>query len=76
MDAFGEKYPEIRARQEEDLKKVGGMSVLSCQCQCQCRAPVHSAPQVYSRLDPAIPMVCVCGNHDVGNSPTTQSIQR
>jgi len=52
VDAFGEKYPEIRARQEEDLKKV------------------------YSRLDPAIPMVCVCGNHDVGNSPTTQSIQR
>jgi len=52
VDAFGEKYPEIRARQEEDLKKV------------------------YSRLDPGIPMVCVCGNHDVGNSPTTQSIQR
>eukprot|EP01116_Phalansterium_solitarium_P001739 TRINITY_DN11554_c0_g1_i1.p1 TRINITY_DN11554_c0_g1~~TRINITY_DN11554_c0_g1_i1.p1 ORF type:complete len:334 (-),score=74.89 TRINITY_DN11554_c0_g1_i1:372-1316(-) len=25
-------------------------------------------------LDPSIPLVCVCGNHDVGNSPTLESI--
>lgn len=31
---------------------------------------------VYSKLDPDIPMICVCGNHDVGNSPTSKSIQR
>jgi 3',5'-cyclic AMP phosphodiesterase CpdA len=52
VDAFGSEYPEIRARQEADLKAV------------------------YSRLDPAIPMVCVCGNHDVGNSPTPATIQK
>lgn len=52
VDAFAEKHPEIRARQEADLKKV------------------------YSNLNPAIPMVCVCGNHDVGNSPTPETISR
>ena len=52
VDAFGDKHPEIRARQEADLKKV------------------------YSKLDPAIPMICVCGNHDVGNSPTPETIAR
>ncbi|XP_071832376.1 serine/threonine-protein phosphatase CPPED1-like [Apostichopus japonicus] len=30
----------------------------------------------FSRLDPSIPLVCCCGNHDVGNKPTPQSIQR
>ena len=52
VDAFGDKFPEIRARQEADLKEV------------------------YRKLDPAIPMVCVCGNHDVGNSPTPQTLAR
>jgi len=32
--------------------------------------------QVYTKLDPNIPMVCVCGNHDVGNSPTSETIER
>merc|ERR1739844_495688 len=26
--------------------------------------------KIYSDLDPEIPLVCVCGNHDVGNRPT------
>jgi len=30
---------------------------------------------VYSKLDRNIPLVCVCGNHDVGNRPTVQTIQ-
>jgi len=30
---------------------------------------------VYSKLDKSIPLVCVCGNHDVGNKPTTETIQ-
>jgi len=28
------------------------------------------------RLDPAIPVVCVCGNHDVGDRPTASDISR
>jgi len=29
---------------------------------------------IYADLDPEIPMICVCGNHDVGNSPTQETI--
>lgn len=30
---------------------------------------------IYSKLDEAIPLVCVCGNHDVGNKPTEKTTQ-
>jgi len=50
VDAFGDKFPEIRQRQEKDLKDI------------------------YSKLSPDIPMICVCGNHDIGNSPTAETI--
>jgi len=50
VDAFSDKYPDIRKKQEEDFKKI------------------------YSNLSPEIPMICVCGNHDIGNSPTRESI--
>lgn len=29
----------------------------------------------FAKVDPSIPLVCVCGNHDVGNTPTRKSIQ-
>ncbi|CAH1794909.1 unnamed protein product [Owenia fusiformis] len=31
--------------------------------------------QVFNEIHPDIPLVCVCGNHDVGDSPTPESIQ-
>merc|ERR1712203_1044810 len=31
---------------------------------------------IYSKLDDTIPLVCVCGNHDVGNKPTEKTIQQ
>jgi len=52
VDAFPDKFPEVRARQEKDLKEV------------------------YSKLSPEIPMICVCGNHDVGNAPTNETIEK
>eukprot|EP00455_Lapot_gusevi_P001737 TRINITY_DN10669_c0_g1_i2.p1 TRINITY_DN10669_c0_g1~~TRINITY_DN10669_c0_g1_i2.p1 ORF type:complete len:290 (-),score=63.37 TRINITY_DN10669_c0_g1_i2:204-1073(-) len=30
--------------------------------------------RVFSKIDQSIPLVCVCGNHDVGNRPTAHSI--
>lgn len=36
---------------------------------------VKDLKEVYSHLDKEIPMVCVCGNHDVGQSPTHQTIE-
>jgi hypothetical protein len=32
--------------------------------------------QVFSNLHPDIATVCLCGNHDVGNRPTPQSIEK
>lgn len=32
--------------------------------------------QIWSHLDPEIPLLCLCGNHDVGNRPTVESIDR
>lgn len=32
--------------------------------------------EVYSKLTPDIPMICVCGNHDVGNIPSNESIEK
>ena len=43
VDAFPEKFPEIRDQQTRDLLNI------------------------YSKLDKSIPLVCVCGNHDIGN---------
>ncbi|XP_014676581.1 PREDICTED: serine/threonine-protein phosphatase CPPED1-like isoform X2 [Priapulus caudatus] len=31
--------------------------------------------KLFSELDSDIPLVCVCGNHDIGNTPTHQSVQ-
>jgi serine/threonine-protein phosphatase CPPED1 len=36
----------------------------------------HDFEQVWRLLDPAIPLLCLCGNHDVGNIPTMESVQR
>ena len=44
VDAFPDKWPEIRSAQEKDFFKV------------------------FSKLNSDIPLVCVCGNHDVGKS--------
>lgn len=31
---------------------------------------------VFSGLDPSIPLLCVCGNHDVGNAPNAVTVER
>ena len=31
--------------------------------------------KVYSKVDPEIPLICVCGNHDVGDIPTKENVQ-
>jgi hypothetical protein len=30
--------------------------------------------KIFEKLDPEIPLICLSGNHDVGNSPTTETI--
>lgn len=31
--------------------------------------------KVFSELSPEVPLVCICGNHDMGNQPTRESVQ-
>jgi 3',5'-cyclic AMP phosphodiesterase CpdA len=38
------------------------------------RAQVAQFHHDFSKVDPQIPLVCVCGNHDIGNRPTPKSI--
>lgn len=35
---------------------------------------IQSFKSSFDELDPDIPLVCCCGNHDIGNTPTHQSI--
>ncbi|XP_023707672.2 serine/threonine-protein phosphatase CPPED1, partial [Cryptotermes secundus] len=30
--------------------------------------------KIFEKLDPEIPLICLCGNHDVGDTPTTETI--
>lgn len=36
---------------------------------------VKDFKRIFSMLDPDIPLVCVCGNHDIGNRPTLESLE-
>ncbi len=38
------------------------------------RTQVAQYHQDFSKVDAEIPLVCVCGNHDIGNRPTAKSI--
>ena len=37
---------------------------------------VQDFKEVFKELDPSIPLVCVCGNHDVGDIPTADSVSK
>ena len=37
---------------------------------------VKDFAEVFQELEPSIPLVCVCGNHDVGDTPTQDSLQK
>jgi len=39
------------------------------------RLQLKSYKSIWSKLNPNIPLVCVCGNHDVGNAPTKETIE-
>ncbi|ELP34382.1 metallophosphoesterase [Rhodopirellula baltica] len=44
--------------------------------QARYEAQVTQYQQDFSLIDSKIPLVCVCGNHDVGNRPNAESIAR
>lgn len=44
--------------------------------QARYEVQVNQYQHDFSKIAPAIPLVCVCGNHDIGNRPTAESIAR
>jgi len=43
---------------------------------CQRRAlQYNDFVEVFKELDPSVKLVCVCGNHDIGNIPTEESLE-
>jgi len=38
------------------------------------KVQLYNYKNLWSKLNPKIPLVCVCGNHDVGNIPTEETI--
>jgi predicted MPP superfamily phosphohydrolase len=30
--------------------------------------------KIFEKLDPEIPLICLSGNHDISNTPTTETI--
>jgi len=38
-------------------------------------AQVKDYKELMSKVDENIPLVCLCGNHDIGNTPTAESIK-
>lgn len=39
------------------------------------RAQEKDFKEIFAKVDPRVPLVCVCGNHDVGQTPTVQTVR-
>lgn len=39
------------------------------------RRQIVDFKRIFDKLDPSIPLVCVCGNHDIGDRPTESSVE-
>eukprot|EP00040_Diaphanoeca_grandis_P020677 m.109965 g.109965 ORF g.109965 m.109965 type:complete len:321 (-) comp28001_c0_seq2:33-995(-) len=53
-------YPDTGDRKEEDAIKR--------------KDEIKEFKSISDKIDPSIALICVCGNHDVGNRPTPESI--
>ena len=83
---FGFMEAEQEAKNAE--KAVAHVNRLKPKFAVVCGDLVHPPPgnkdrpeklaefkRVFSKIDPSIPLVCVAGNHDLGNRPTPASIR-
>ena len=74
VDMTSEIY---RTKEDDDGAKADGRTKRSRE-ECDRIQDQQNADfkAIWSTLHPDIALVCVCGNHDVGNSPTKTSIER
>lgn len=65
-------------RREQVVTLVGSISdvLFVCECYLVADAPgqVKSYMDVMAKIDEDIPLLCLCGNHDVGNRPNSRTI--
>lgn len=55
---------------------VCGDLVNAFPCEKFNTSQVEDFKGIFKELDANIPLVCVCGNHDIGDSPTQQSLEK
>ncbi|CAM9230647.1 unnamed protein product, partial [Ectocarpus fasciculatus] len=59
VDMHADLFPTVKTKEWRDQTQ---------------REQFHDFQSVWKKLNPTIPLVCLCGNHDVGNQPTKGSI--
>lgn len=81
-----EKEIELAEKAVEKINSMTPKPKFVVMCGDLCDAMPDGDPDVYkrqiatfkrifSKLNPEIPMVCVCGNHDVGDHPTKETMK-
>ena len=73
VDAYASLHPDIRCR---DIRRLLGIENNKHLHDCIRMRQESDFKAVYSELHPSIPLVCVCGNHDVGDTPSNTSIRQ
>ncbi|MCC2668579.1 MAG: Calcineurin-like phosphoesterase superfamily domain protein, partial [Armatimonadetes bacterium] len=79
-DERWEQESELFTRAVEQINRLKPRFVIICgdlvnQVSGEKHAPqVREFQRIARQIDPSIPLVCVCGNHDVGNRPTSATL--
>lgn len=81
MDQSWERETELFSRTVEHINRLKPRFAIVCGDLVNQGPGGKSNPEqvrefqrIAARVDPAIPLVCVCGNHDVGNRPTAATL--
>jgi len=82
-DGSWERETELFTRAVEHVNRLRPRFVIVCGDLVNQAPPGPVYPQqvaeykrIAARIDESIPLVCVCGNHDVGNRPTPATLAR
>lgn len=81
-DASCEKEVILLEKTVEKINRLNPRFVILCgditnarPHQPQYEGQIASYKKVVSKIHPNIPLICLCGNHDVGDRPTVESIK-
>lgn len=81
MNQSWEQETELFSRAVEHINRLKPRFVIVCGDLVNAApggpanpAQVREFKRIAAKIDPSIPLVCVCGNHDVGNRPSPESL--